>query len=452
MLHDIEMNLGVMDAIVIPIAFALMLLLTQSLRLLIMPIVGMLLSLCFTFCAAALLTYAVPVMSYIPSLLMSLVLAMSFDYSLFLAVRLREELLADGSRARPWAAHVATVVGTSGHTIVVSGLILCATFLTMLALPLTFVRVTGLCAALAIVAALAVNLVVLPALLLTLERFFAPCVDPAPCCRGKEEPPAPEGLSAAEAEQEGSWFLRLGFLNTGRVARVLIVLGCLALVGGLAFFAATYTQSDSLAQDLPRGSPVSQAYDAFSATFGAGAIYPTQLLLVAGPAVGGRVDSPLFFEAARAAVGNMSAATGGRLADWSGVVVSPLFPAAAWFAAFSRCQSPPDADTPFCRAVLWAQSQLVNASFAATLIVFQGRADPLAPAGRLWLQQVRGTLVGLGSSANCCAVKKKRRAGRWSRCWRRIHRCWQRAFWWGRRPTRGTRLTRWRTGFPSSWA
>jgi hypothetical protein len=383
MLRDIELNLGTMDAIVIPIAFALMLLLTRSLRLLVLPVVGMLLSLVFTFCSAALLTYAVPVMSYIPSLLMSLVLATAFDYCLFLCVRLREELLADVDRVRPWGEHVGTVLGTSGHTIVVSGLILCGTFLTMLALPLTFVRGMGLCAALSVVAALAVNLIVLPTLLLTFESFFLPCVAPTVCC-GRDKNAAP---LSDEEEREGSWFLRLGYFNTGSVARVLIAVACLALVGGLAHFAATYTQSDSLAQDLPRGSPVATAYAAFSQTFGAGAIYPTQLLLVAGPEVGHRIDRRLFFEAARAAVDNMSAATGGSAGEWSGVVISPLFPADAWFEAYLSCQRFPE--SAFCRAVQWAQSQLVNASFAATLIVHQGRSDPLAPSGRLWLQQVR---------------------------------------------------------------
>ncbi len=381
---------------VIPISFCLMLLLTRSLRLLVLPAVGMLLSLCLTFGCAALLTYAVSVMSYIPSLLMSLVLAMSFDYSLFLSVRLREELLGDPLRERSWDEHVATVLATSGHTIAVSGLILCGTFLTMLALPLTFVRVTGLCAALAIVFALAVNLILLPTLLLTLRRFFAPCADPAPCCASKQQHQQPQSAEEVAADElEQSWFLRLGYFNTGRAARLLIVVACLLLVGGLAYFAATYTQSDSLGQDLPRGAPITVAYDAFVASFGAGAIYPTQLLLIAGPAAEGRVDSRVFFEAAAAAVANMSAATGGARQDWSGVVVSPseLFSADGWFAMFEQCHSPLNQHLAMCRAVLFGESQLVNASRAATLLVFRGAADPLAPGGSLWLQQTRAALA-----------------------------------------------------------
>ena len=113
MLSDIELDLGLMvriirfslliilnsfstlfkDGIVIPLAFLIFLLMVKSVRLLLIPILSMILSLSFTFGSTAVLTYFVPVMSFIPSLLMSLTIALSFDYSLFIAVRMREELI-----------------------------------------------------------------------------------------------------------------------------------------------------------------------------------------------------------------------------------------------------------------------------------------------------------------------------------------------------------------------
>lgn len=183
MIQDVESDLGFMDAIVIPISFSLCLVLTFSLRLLILPAVGMLLSLAFSFCSVALIALATPIMSYIPSLLMSVTLSMSFDYSLFLSHRLREELLKHPERE--WEQHISKVLSTAGHTIVVSGGILCCTFLMMCFLPLEFVRNTGLCASLAIVFALAVNLLVIPTLLLTFPIFFAKCVEPNACCKGE---------------------------------------------------------------------------------------------------------------------------------------------------------------------------------------------------------------------------------------------------------------------------
>jgi hypothetical protein len=55
MLHDIELNLGEMDAIVIPISFLLCLLLTRSFRLLLLSAVSMIVSLAFTFAVTAVL-------------------------------------------------------------------------------------------------------------------------------------------------------------------------------------------------------------------------------------------------------------------------------------------------------------------------------------------------------------------------------------------------------------
>ena len=103
MLHDIELNLGTMDAIVIPIALILFCLMVRSLRLLILPILAMVLSLALSFATATVATYFTAVMSYLPSLLMSLIIAMSFDYSLFLGLRFREELLKKKSwREEGW--------------------------------------------------------------------------------------------------------------------------------------------------------------------------------------------------------------------------------------------------------------------------------------------------------------------------------------------------------------
>jgi predicted RND superfamily exporter protein len=55
-------------------------------------------SLSVSFAAVTIMTYFTPVMSYLPSLLMSVIIAMSFDYSLFLLLRYREELLLHPSQ------------------------------------------------------------------------------------------------------------------------------------------------------------------------------------------------------------------------------------------------------------------------------------------------------------------------------------------------------------------
>jgi uncharacterized membrane protein YdfJ with MMPL/SSD domain len=62
--------------------------------------------------------------SFVPSMMMSLMIALGIDYSLFLLSRFREELLAGEHPQRA----VANMLATSGHTIVVSGVTLIGCF------------------------------------------------------------------------------------------------------------------------------------------------------------------------------------------------------------------------------------------------------------------------------------------------------------------------------------
>lgn len=158
----------------------------KSLRLLIFPILGMGCSLCLSFAAGALTTYVTSVMAFLPSLLMSLVIALSFDYALFLSLRYREELLNRKTRGADdhegYERVVSVVVESAGHTIFVSGLILSITFVTMAFFPVPFVRTTGLVSAVSILLSVCINLVITPSILLTFPSFFEKSVEPFAIC------------------------------------------------------------------------------------------------------------------------------------------------------------------------------------------------------------------------------------------------------------------------------
>jgi RND superfamily putative drug exporter len=395
MIHDIELNLGSIDAIVVPLAFAIFLLMVKSVRLLLVPIVGMLLSLAFSFASGTILSYFMPVMSYLPSLLMSITIAMSFDYGLFLSLRFREELMAN--RDVDSVRVVATVMNTAGHTILVSGVILCITFITMAAFPLTFVRVTGICAALSILLSVAVHLLCIPSLLLAFPTFFSKCVEPASCC-GRTimfgARPVYDALSADgadkddEAMRDSNWY-RLGWLNSRMGYGLLFVLLCVAVAAPLSYVGATYTQSDSLLQDLPRSAQITQGYKNFSAAFGPGHVYPTQLLLVSNDSL----LSANGFALCNELVARISNATGDPPASWSGVCVAPApFPPAAWWQFYESCHREGHASGALCKALLLEETLFVNGTGAALLLTFSSANDPLAPAGRQWLLNARAAV------------------------------------------------------------
>lgn len=76
------------------------------------------------------------IVSFTPSLMMALILAMSVDYSLFLLTRYREELYDHGPDND---AAVRAMLNTAGHTIAISGPTLIFCFLGLTILPLDFV-------------------------------------------------------------------------------------------------------------------------------------------------------------------------------------------------------------------------------------------------------------------------------------------------------------------------
>ena len=89
-----------MDMVVLPLAFCVLGLTLRSARLLLVPIATMGTGAAGAFGVMALIARYINVSSVAPSLMMSILIAMNFDYSLFLLTRLRTEL-ARGLQARP---------------------------------------------------------------------------------------------------------------------------------------------------------------------------------------------------------------------------------------------------------------------------------------------------------------------------------------------------------------
>jgi RND superfamily putative drug exporter len=422
LLNDVELNLGLVDAITIPLALLLFALMLKSLRLMVFPLLSMGVSLSVSFAATTVLTYVVSVMSYLPSLLMSICIAMSFDYSLFLLLRYREELfrVPKGTIGETDVANCVTVMlATAGHTIAVSGLILALTFVATLVMPLEFVAVTGGCAAFCIFVSLAVNLTIAPCLLLAFPMFFSRAVQPFACCAGKchitfGSRPAyqsiPSAVTVSESEQmaaagghdeasmseadlykmrQSHWY-RLGVLNTKPLTGILFILLVLLFVAPFAVFCYRYELSADIVQDLPRDSTMSAAYSNFTRDFGVGLATPLNVLLTAR---GNRslIDKDVFVEAAQL-VRAIANATNSSLSDFSGVVYNDGFPAPFWYALYSHCHQPGLGSQPQCKAVLLGDSLFLNASHTATTVLYASRANPLRPAGNVWLQEARAQI------------------------------------------------------------
>ena len=119
------------DSIILPIAMVVLCCYLKSLRLMVLPLLCVGLSLVTSLSVMLPISiYAWNVASFAPSIMMSLTVAMSIDYSLFMLTRYREEIL-NGKHQREIEAVAATVTH-SGEVLLASGLTLAITFASLI--------------------------------------------------------------------------------------------------------------------------------------------------------------------------------------------------------------------------------------------------------------------------------------------------------------------------------
>lgn len=175
----VELDLALTDGIGMPIAMAIFGYVVRSARFLILPILAMACSAASSFTLMYFIGQLVSISSFTPSLMMSITVAMSIDYHLFLLTRYREELLFQMMDTK---GALQTTLETAGHTVIVSGLTLTGCFLGLMILPTSYTISSGIGLSVTIIITMLVNLSLTPALLMLFSQFFARAVGPTQCC------------------------------------------------------------------------------------------------------------------------------------------------------------------------------------------------------------------------------------------------------------------------------
>lgn len=173
-LKGTEHDLLVMDGTAFPLALVVLATILRSGRLLIIPGLSMIISIVTSYLIMWPIALHMTVISFAPSVMMSAVIAMSIDYSLFLLSRYREEI--KGGRGTVGA--VLYMTWAAGHTVLVSGSTLVLCFLSLMFFPTALLSSSGLGCAIAITVTILVNLTLTPALLLTFPTFFEAATKP----------------------------------------------------------------------------------------------------------------------------------------------------------------------------------------------------------------------------------------------------------------------------------
>jgi uncharacterized membrane protein YdfJ with MMPL/SSD domain len=239
-------------------------------------------------------TLVLDVMSATLSLMMSLVIALTIDYGLFLMTRFRDALV-DGE---PVDDALATSLASAGHTILVSGVTLTIAFIGLLIVPLDTLGALGVGCGTAVMAVLISNLTFVPAVLLTFPTFFGNVAKPAAAAVdrvaliGDDESggvPAAVINSGSTPKPRRSrirccvtWRGFAEWIVRPPVAAVTVLLVC-AVTAPFGYPALTYSTSQSVEMALPRGADVTEAFLTMSQEFGYGYLN-AYTLLVALPA------------------------------------------------------------------------------------------------------------------------------------------------------------------------
>jgi hypothetical protein len=222
MSHATEESFATIDGVVIPVAMVILGFSVRSYRHIGIALVNLILALMLSFAILTPIAAGFDVNPFAPSIMLSLGVAVCFDYSLFLITRFREERL-DAFKSREEATFETML--TAGHVVLLSGGTLTATFVILLFFDQNFLQSVGMSCGITTAASVITNLSATPAMLLAFDclSFF----DPLPsrnscCCHVPREDPSEVALAAkvaADAAVEASGEKARALRARERVAR-----------------------------------------------------------------------------------------------------------------------------------------------------------------------------------------------------------------------------------------
>jgi len=303
-LAGIEHDIALMDAVAFPIALVILMSVLQSGRLLILPILCMVLTILSSFLIMVPVAAHMDVVTFAPSVQMSLSIALSIDYSLFLLGRYREELQLNHSEHETSVVHM---LRHAGHVVFVSNTTLTLCFLGNLFFSSILLATIGIAAAATCVCALVINVTLVPTLLLLFPSFFKTSIEPGVCCwggssgnRSDRGPTLPHVRSnSVQLERDSSYNILSDTHDEGndhpktgtcwnacafKVVRFhkTVICAVLLLTAPFAWRVSQgFRHSTSLLQLVPRGVASTEAFSDLGTFFGVGVSDPYRIIVVA---------------------------------------------------------------------------------------------------------------------------------------------------------------------------
>lgn len=174
-------NFELIDATVLPIAILILGTRIRSYRHMAIAFINLICTLLLAFVILVPVTDTIAINPFAPSIMMSLGIAVCFDYSLFLLSRFQEEIVMNKKAVEDACFDC---MAMAGHVIVLSGSTLFFTFALLIAFPQNFLQSVGWGCGAVVLTAIFANLTITPSLLLTCKCFsrFDMCPSTKSCC------------------------------------------------------------------------------------------------------------------------------------------------------------------------------------------------------------------------------------------------------------------------------
>ena len=346
---------------------------------------------------------------------MSIIIAISIDYSLFILSRFREEVIKMKRNSEiDFLEAMSNTIGSSGSVICTSGIILTLVFLCTMILPLSFLKASGLGSAIAVLSVLLANIFLSPSVLLLFPKFFSNCSEDIMCCGktcgGVSER---EELMFSDSESEGEedtlvqserienekkliW-RKVAVVTQKSPYNILFIILVIILVVPFAYFAFQFSTTSSISTLIPRTGHLQANYEKLIEEFGY-AVFPYQILMV--PNNGSSVMNDAFFKVSQEVIfGLANGLSNTSVSNFEGVTVL-TFDGEHINITYSEIKGcltnkSQELQSELCNAVDWAVNRFVNKTEKAMWVLFNPTFDPLGNFGSNWLISARNILKNL---------------------------------------------------------
>lgn len=236
----------------------------------------------------------------VPTILLTILIGVGTDYSVFILARFREERVKGGTVQEA----IGTSVTWAGESITTSGATVIVSFLALAAIPVVYLRTIGYVVGLGVLVALLVALTLVPAVIsMVAGRTFWPNSG-ARFARYSSS-------YVAKLQGKRGYFSRSGAFSVKR-AKVLIVLA-LFVTGPALYVYATTTPDFNFISAAPSSLQSIQASNILADSFGGGKVFPTYVVMTFDrPVVVGTSFDPQEMGTVQAAMAMIAASPGVR--------------------------------------------------------------------------------------------------------------------------------------------